>query len=223
MKQYKTIRAALFDFDGVVCDTESQYSVFWGGQCSKYHPEEPGLEHRIKGQTLVQILDTCFSGQLSEYQHQVVEELNEYEKQMDYCFVPGFEPFIKNLQQHGVKTAVVTSSNMDKMRNVYRQHPDFEQLFDRIITSEDFTKSKPHPECYQIAAEGFGLSPSECVVFEDSFNGLKSGRAAQMSVVALATTNSREAVDPYSDVVISDYTGFDYEKMCRLLAESHCE
>ena len=104
-----------------------------------------------------------------------------------------------------MKTAVVTSSNMDKMRNVYRQHPDFEQLFDRIITSEDFTKSKPHPECYQIAAEGFGLSPSECVVFEDSFNGLKSGRAAGMYVVGLATTNAAEAIKPYCDEVINDY------------------
>ena len=48
------IRAALFDLDGVVFDTEGQYSVFWGSQCRLYRPDCPGLEDKIKGQTLVQ-------------------------------------------------------------------------------------------------------------------------------------------------------------------------
>ena len=53
-------KAALFDLDGVVFDTEPQYSVFWGGICRQYHPEHPGLEHEIKGQTLTQIYDRWF-------------------------------------------------------------------------------------------------------------------------------------------------------------------
>ena len=55
-------KAALFDLDGVVFDTEPQYSVFWGMICRQYHPEHPGLEHEIKGSTLVQIYDRWFSG-----------------------------------------------------------------------------------------------------------------------------------------------------------------
>ena len=52
----KTVfKAALFDLDGVVFDTEPQYTVFWGGQCRLYFPDDEGLEHRIKGQTLTQI------------------------------------------------------------------------------------------------------------------------------------------------------------------------
>ena len=62
----KAYKAALFDLDGVVFDTEPQYSVFWGGECRRYHPEEPGLEHKIKGQTLVQIFDKHFSGELEK-------------------------------------------------------------------------------------------------------------------------------------------------------------
>jgi beta-phosphoglucomutase-like phosphatase (HAD superfamily) len=46
------LKAALFDLDGVVFDTEPQYTIFWGSQCRLYHPEHPGLEHEIKGQTL---------------------------------------------------------------------------------------------------------------------------------------------------------------------------
>ena len=49
MDMEKSYKAALFDLDGVVFDTESQYSIFWGSECRRYLPEEDGLEHKIKG------------------------------------------------------------------------------------------------------------------------------------------------------------------------------
>jgi HAD superfamily hydrolase (TIGR01509 family) len=124
---------------------------------------------------------------------------------MDYQYVAGFEEFISELRQQGIKTAVVTSSNMPKMQAVYASRPEFRGLFDAILTSEDFERSKPDPDCYLKAAERFGVEPKDCVVFEDSFNGLKSGRAAGMYVVGLATTNSAEAIKPYCDEVIANY------------------
>ena len=135
----------------------------------------------------------------------LTERLNAYEAQMDYAFIEGFEDFIDTLHQNGIKTAVVTSSNQQKMESVYRQHPEFKSLFDAILTSEDFEYSKPHPDCYLKAAARFGAKPEECVVFEDSFNGLKSGRAAGMYVVGLATTNAAEAIAPLCDTVIDNY------------------
>ena len=94
---------------------------------------------------------------------------------------------------------------MAKMENVYRKRPEFKTYFDAILTSEDFAESKPSPDCYQRAAQRFGLTKDECVVFEDSFNGLKSGRAAGMYVVGLATTNSPESIAPFADRVIKEY------------------
>ena len=196
------MKAALFDLDGVVFDTEPQYSIFWGAQCREFHPEHPGLEHEIKGQTLVQIYDAWFSGPLADKQALITERLNEYEQQMSYDYLAGFEQYIKGLRAQGVKTAVVTSSNQPKMEAVYKSHPEFKTLFD------DFERSKPDPDCYLKAAERFGVEPKDCVVFEDSFNGLKSGRAAGMYVVGLATTNAAEAIKPYCDEVINDYINF---------------
>ena len=54
--------AALFDFDGVVMDTESQYSIFWNEVGKKYHPEYEEFGKIIKGQTLQQIYDRYFQG-----------------------------------------------------------------------------------------------------------------------------------------------------------------
>ena len=200
------MKAALFDLDGVVFDTEPQYTVFWGAQCREFHPEHPGLEHEIKGQTLVQIYEAWFSGPLTEKQALITRRLDEYEAQMSYNYVPGFEQYIRSLREKGVKTAVVTSSNRPKMEAVYRSHPEFKELFDAILTSEDFSASKPDPDCYLKAAERFGVAPEDCVVFEDSFNGLKSGRAAGMTVVGLATTNAAESIRPLCDRVIHDFT-----------------
>ena len=205
MEKITDMKAALFDLDGVVFDTEPQYTVFWGAQCREFHPEHPGLEHEIKGQTLVQIYDAWFSGPLAEKQALITKRLDDYEGQMHYDYLAGFEQYIRGLREKGVKTAVVTSSNRPKMDAVYRSHPEFKGLFDAILTSEDFSASKPDPDCYLKAAERFGLPPKDCVVFEDSFNGLKSGRAAGMTVIGLATTNPAEAIRPLCDQVISDF------------------
>lgn len=210
------MKAALFDLDGVVFDTEPQYTVFWGSQCRLYHPEHPGLEHEIKGSTLTQIYDRWFSGPLEAEQAVVTERLNAFEAQMTFEYIAGFEALIADLHAHGVKTAVVTSSNQPKMESVYRAQPGFKQLFDAILTSEDFEHSKPHPDCYLKAAARFGAHPSECVVFEDSFNGLKSGRAAGMKVVGVATTNTTADIAGLSDIQIVDYQHVDYESLKQL-------
>ena len=211
------LKAVLFDLDGVVFDTEPQYTIFWGSQCRLYHPEHPGLEHEIKGQTLTQIYDQWFSGPLLPEQPKITERLNDYESKMHYDYIEGFERVIADLRSHGVKTAVVTSSNLPKMEAVYRFQPEFKNLFDAILTSEDFDRSKPDPDCYLKAAERLGAKTDECIVFEDSFNGLRSGRAADMKVVGLATTNSVESIRPLSDIQISDYREMDYDQLSSIL------
>lgn len=148
------IKAALFDLDGVVFDTESQYTVFWGMIGREYHPEMPDFAQRIKGQTLVQIYDRFFS-QDSDFAHvdgyvdpkseqaKITARLDQYEMEMKYEYVAGFEDFIKDLKQNGVKCAVVTSSNVAKMRNVYQVHPEFESYFDRCSPVRTSPRASP--------------------------------------------------------------------------------
>lgn len=214
----KELKAALFDLDGVVFDTEPQYTIFWGSQCQLYHPEHPGLEHEIKGSTLTQIYDRWFNGHLKQERDIITQRLNAFEQQMSFNYVDGFVSFVEELKKHGVKTAVVTSSNVPKMESVYRQRPEFKQLFDAVLTSEDFAHSKPHPDCYLRGAQRFGASPLECVVFEDSINGLRSGKASGAVVVGLSTTLPVESIIELSDIQISDYCSLDYEKICEIFS-----
>lgn len=201
----KNIKAALFDLDGVVLDTESQYSEFYGSIGKEFHPEVPDFAWRIKGMTLSQIYDAWFGGQ-PELQAEITRRLYAFEANMKYEYIKGFEAFMQALKEKGIKTAIVTSSNDEKMQSVYQARPELKTLFDRILTSKDYAASKPAPDCYLRAAELFGVEPTECVVFEDSINGLKSGRASGAFVVGLTTTNPREKVEPLSDLTVADFT-----------------
>ena len=198
-------QSALFDLDGVLLDTESQYSLFWDGIGREYRPDVPNLGDCIKGQTLTQIYQRWFEGQES-LQEQITARLNAYEQQMQYPYIAGALEFVQALRQEGKQIAIVTSSNIPKMQQVYRSHPELTTLFDHILTSEDFNASKPDPHCYLLAAERCHAKPEACVVFEDSINGLKAGRASGAFVVGLATTNPAETISPLADLVINDFT-----------------
>lgn len=206
----------LFDFDGVIADTESQYTIFWNKQGKDYL----GLDnfgHTIKGQTLVQIFGKYFDGMIRE-QEMIVPDLNAFEKTMSYDYIPGAYEFLKTLKSRGIRTAIVTSSNDIKMSNVYASHPELLELVDAVLTSEHFSKSKPDPECFLKGMEVLGATPKETIVFEDSFHGISAGRASGAFVVGLATTNKSEALTPLCDLVIDDFTSIDVDMLSKLLA-----
>lgn len=193
---------ALFDLDGVILDTEGSYTAFWDDYGSRHFSEKDfGL--KIKGQTLVKILDDYFPEE--NERKAITDAINDFERNMSYPFVPGVENYIKSLKSNGIRTAVVTSSNLLKMDNVYRCHPGFREMFDIILTSEDFSESKPSPYCYLKAMRLFGAGPEDCVVFEDSLAGLQAARASGAFVTALTTTNPEEVVRNYADLVIRDF------------------
>lgn len=193
---------ALFDLDGVILDTEGSYTAFWDDYGSRHFSEKDfGL--KIKGQTLVKILGDYFPEE--NERKAITDAINDFERKMSYPFVPGVENYIKSLKSNGIRTAVVTSSNLLKMENVYRCHPGFREMFDIILTSEDFSESKPSPYCYLKAMRLFGAGPENCVVFEDSLAGLQAARASGAFVTALTTTNPEEVVRNYADLVIRDF------------------
>lgn len=193
---------ALFDLDGVILDTEGSYTAFWDDYGSR-HFSEKDFGVKIKGQTLVKILGDYFPEE--NERKAITDAINDFERKMSYPFVPGVENYIKSLKSNGIRTAVVTSSNLLKMENVYRCHPGFREMFDMILTSEDFSESKPSPYCYLKAMRLFGAGPEDCVVFEDSLAGLQSARASGAFVTALTTTNPEEVVRNYADLVIRDF------------------
>ena len=208
--------AALFDFDGVVVDTEPQYSLFWDEKGEKYHPEIPEFGHHIKGQTLTQIYSQYFL-QPEGLQPEITRELLDFETRMTFEFIPGVVDFMKELRQKGVKIAIVTSSNDQKMANAHRALPELKSMVDAIITADKVTHSKPHPECFLLGAETLQMPIDRCIVFEDSYHGLEAGNRAGMKVIGLGTTNPASAIADKASLVIPDFVDFTFEKMVTVL------
>ena len=208
--------AALFDFDGVVVDTEPQYTLFWDVLGKKYHPEIPNFGHHIKGQTLIQIYKQFFR-EPEGLQDEITRQLLDYELTMHFEYIDGVVDFMKELREKGVKLAIVTSSNDAKMANAYREHPELKTMVDFIVTADRVTHSKPHPECFLLGAEMLGVEKDNCIVFEDSFHGIEAGNRAGMKVIGLATTNSAEAIADKCALVIPDFTDLSVEKMMGVL------
>ena len=198
--------AVLFDLDGVIVDTEGQYSLFWKQIGEEYMPGMPDFALAIKGRTLTQIYDTYFPDAADRAA--ITERLNAFERQMDFPYIAGAREFLEALQALGVPTAIATSSNCDKMACLYARHPEIKNLVTAVLTAEDARRSKPAPDCYLAAAERLGADISKCIVFEDSPNGLAAGRASGAFVIGVCTSLAATEIEPLCDAYIDDFKIF---------------
>ncbi len=200
----------LFDLDGVLLDSEGQYSIFWAAMEEQYPTGVPDFARYIKGFHLTRIL-SYFEN--DEVRQQVVEKLLEFEHNMKYEFFPGALDFVKQLHDAGIPMAVVTSSDHTKMQSLYSQHPEFPGLFDQIVTGDMVTHAKPDPDCFLMGAKLIGVDIKDCIVFEDSRNGLIAGRNSGAKVIGIPTTLSYEQVSELSDLTINAVSELSIEQI----------
>ncbi|MFR9164815.1 MAG: HAD family hydrolase [Dysgonomonas sp.] len=206
----------LFDMDGVLLDTETQYDIIWKHLGDKYDSGIENFERVIKGTTLPNILAKYFSHLTDDEINGLTREINDFEKNMKYAEIKGAEAFVSDLKKNGVKIGMVTSSNDDKLASVYKQ-VDFRGIMDTIVSANRITAGKPDPMCFLLAAEDLGFDPKDCIVFEDSFAGLEAGNRAGMKVIGLSTTHPKEELDGKCFKIIPDFSGFSYKDLLDIM------
>ncbi len=192
-------RAALFDLDGVLIDTEGIYTTFWAGIDRLYPTGIDNFAAAIKGTTLAEILSHFDSEQ---QRSDITRRIHDFAQTMVYELMDHVDTFIATLKQAGWLMAIYTSSDNVKMSHLRRQQPALLEAMDAIVTGSDVTHSKPHPEGYLTAASRLGVDIADCVVFEDSFQGLEAGRRSGAFVVGLATTNPAASLAAMADIVV---------------------
>ncbi len=199
----------LFDLDGVLVDSEGEYTKFWGGMGRRYNVGGETFASDIKGTTLTEILKAFPESE----REGIVSELHEFEKNMTYPWIAGAETFVKSLAEAGIPFAIVTSSDEVKMSYLFKAHPDLKEMATALVTAGLVTKSKPDPEGYLKGASMIGVPIEDCFVFEDSMQGLEAGRRSGATVIGLATTNSRERINGKAHEIIDDLAGFTIDDM----------
>lgn len=209
--------AALFDLDGVLVDTEPVYTGIWTDIEKAFPTGIDDFARVIKGNTLAQILERYFPD--PAVSEKVCAMLDEREEAMAYPLFDGVLDFLATLQEAGIPAAIVTSSNDAKMERLFGREPQLRSFFSALVTDSSVTHSKPHPEPYLVGARMLGVDPAECLVFEDSFAGMASGRAAGATVVGVATTNPRESIAGKADVLVDSLGGLSYDALLGMLSE----
>ena len=205
------LNAALFDFDGVLADTEKLYDVFWNEMGERYHTGIPNFASHIKGTTIQGLIEKYFADRPEAEKEQIIAESNHFDWHMPMPSMPGSFEFVRMLKEHGVQIGLVTSSDDKKLAHAFHELPVMEGLFDTIVSANRITEGKPNPMCYRLAAQDLGRKPEECLVFEDSFAGIQAGNDAGMRVIALSTTNPAEALQGKAYRVIPNLEGRTFE------------
>lgn len=186
------IKGILFDFDGVLFDTERYYNRIEMDFVDHYGYPVPKsrMKKLICADTSIDIFDEILEG----YEDQVDKEefkknLFDFYKYYNDGKLPFKElvfkdvkPFLKWLKLGGYRIACASRSPYEHIRNGLVE-AEIEEYFDIYVTGEDFKLNKPSPDCYLYCMEKLGLKNDECLVVEDSPNGIMAARNAGMKVV----------------------------------------
>lgn len=214
---YMRIKAALFDFDGVIADTEPLYNTFWDEMGKRHHIENPDFSSAIKGTTLTGIIETFFKDRTEDEKKCIIQESESYDINMPFYPVHGSLEFLQTLKKENVPLALVTSSGNNKLIQAFKQL-SLDGIFDTIVSADRITQGKPNPMCYLLAAKDLDVDPDDCLVFEDSFAGIEAANRAGMRVIALSTTNKTDQLVDKAYKVIPDFSKLsfdDYMEMCK--------
>lgn len=186
-----TTRGLLFDFDGLLVDTETPARLVWE-ELYREHGHE--LPHE-KWATLVGTIGARFDP-LGHLQELVGEQLDgeafdTRRREREYALTdleelrPGVEEYFAEAERLGLRTAVVSSSDTNWIERHLGRLGHLEGLDAIVAANGDAERAKPRPDLYLEALDQLGLRPSEAIAFEDSPNGVSAAKAAGLVCVAV--------------------------------------
>ena len=207
------ITTILLGLDGVVVNTDSYYDKFWNDIAKESGLKIDNFSSVIKGMTINSIIDLYFAICTSEEKQAIKKACSRMEQSIPYkdVTIPGVLEFIQFAKKAGYKLGVVTSSPTSKAGAVLRDL-SIDEVFDTIITSDSIKRGKPDPMGYLLASTNLGVQNTECVVFEDSFTGIKAATYAFMRVVGVSTSLSVDFLKDYTYGVMTDFSDLDEAK-----------
>lgn len=182
-------KCVLFDFDGVIADTEESNARYLGKALAVFGVDiTPEEKARLVGMNEIGMLEEILRrAQPPVTVDRLLEERrrqgNTYEDDPALTLIPGVLEFLRRLRAAGKQTALVSSTS-SRLILAALNRLRLASLFDVIICGDMVREKKPSPECYQKAMALLGVKPEECVVVEDSPVGIRAGKAAGAPVAA---------------------------------------
>ena len=185
-------RGAIFDMDGTLFDTEKLYRQAWFNVAAEFGEEKNyGLPTAISGTNLgeesLRVIKKFYPNIDAEaYLARVLVEVRAAaEKNLE--LMAGVEDILNFFRASNVKMSVASSAPVVAIeKNLTRSN--LRGYFEVVVGGDKVRRGKPAPDIFLLAAEELKLSPSDCYVFEDSFNGIRSGASAGCAAIMIPDT-----------------------------------
>lgn len=221
------MRALIFDFDGLILDTEVPDYISWQEVYQSY-----GVELPLKKWTSIvggsaesnfephEYLESQIGKKVDREQIWVNRRksyLNHLENQ---SILPGVLDYLESAKRLGLKLAVASSSPANWVGG-HLSRLDLTSYFDEICTADDVEQTKPNPALFLLAAEKVGAQPDEVIVFEDSYNGVLGAKRAGMLVVAVPNQLTDGLDLSMADMKLSSLADLSLEELIAQMRPDH--
>jgi len=140
-----------------------------------------------------------------------------FDQKEDLYLLEGVEDLIKDLHKNEMQLVLASSSAKVTIDRVFKRF-DLYKYFTHIVSGEDFPQSKPHPAIFQHAAFLSGTRVENCIVIEDSTNGIKASKAAGIYCIGYDSPNSKLQDYLLADEVIFDFKELSFERISKILS-----
>ena len=210
-------KAVIFDLDGSLVDSMWLWADIDREYLGKFGiplEDHKALQRKIEGMSFHQT--ALYFKENYEISDDIEEMKNawnrmawdKYEKEVPLkCGIPDF---LEGCRRRGILLGIATSNSRELVENILRVHR-LKNVFSCIKTGSEVLNGKPAPDIYLAVSNELGVSPEDCLVFEDILPGLKAGRAAGMTVCAVEdeySADSRKEKKEFADAYIEDYYDF---------------
>ncbi|MFC4721620.1 HAD family hydrolase [Geojedonia litorea] len=216
------IKAVIFDMDGVIVDTEPLHHKAYRLMFKDVNIDvSDSLYESFTGQSTYNICNRlCEHFKLPLCPQTLVDIKRDhfnflFENDKDLKLIEGVLELIKDYHQNGMTLVLASSASMPNIDKIFKRF-DLDAYFKTKMSGADLKASKPHPEIFINAAKATGYKNSRCLVIEDSTNGIKAAKAADLFCVGFKSPNSKNQDYSEADLVIDNFNTIRSENLRKL-------